>query len=183
MSDIRIAIDEKGTGRDTVTITDANVITAFNNFSGNFAYGGPSTEKRSVSVMIDDENAIQYFEQHGWNVKTTMDGERYLQIHVSYRFYNPDSANPVPTIIKRDPDTGTIVHLNEQTVGQLDDYRRKDGFEHCDLIFRGSPYETPMNGKGVSGYLQWMQVTPHYNAIEETISRIQYSNDGEDMPY
>lgn len=184
MSEIKIAVDEKGLGRDVVTITNAQVLTSFNNFSGQFTYGGPDPNKRTVSIIIDDDNAVQYLEQNGWNVKTTTNGERYLQVHVSYRFYNPESSNPVPTIIKRDPDSGNLVNLTETTVGQLDDYRRNDGFEHCDVIFKGSPYENALNGRGVSGYLQWMQVTPHYNAVEETISRLQYKDSGiEEAPF
>ena len=173
MSEIKVVQDEKGLGRDLVTITNAQIITSFNNFSGNFTYGGPNPEKKSLCVIIDDANAVKYFQDNGWSIKTTLEGESYLQIHVSYRFWDPNSENPVPTVIKRDPSTGALVALDDHTVAQLDDYRRRDGFEHCDIIFKGSPYESPM-GRGVSGYLQWMQVTPHYNEVQETISRLQY---------
>jgi hypothetical protein len=175
MSDISIIEDSTGMGRDVITIKNAKIKTEFNNFTGNHGYNGnQDPNNRNFSVIIDDESFVAFLESKGWNVKTSRDGERYLQIHVSYRYYNPESQNPVPSVIMRNPNTNNIVHLDESTVGMLDDFRRQDGFEHCDLIFKGSPYQTN-NAAGVSGYLQWMQVTPRFNEIDNIINELAYT--------
>ena len=194
----KITITQNGNGRDIVTIEDAKVITEFNNFSGEHGYM-EGDNRRTMFVAIDDENAIKYFEDNGWNVKTrfksiedpndpmkrvlTDEVEfRYLKINVSYRFYNPNDKNPVPTILEKDPGSGNVMAHTEDTVGSIDTFRRRDGFEHCDLIFKGTPYE--MNGGGISAYLQWMQFTPHYNMLEDTIERLTYgSEDNGDIPF
>lgn len=188
---IDIAKDENGnrTFRDFVTIEDARIITEYNNFSGCHGFREDDTRK-SVCVVIDDPDAIQFFEQSGWNLKTTANpqtGEetRYLQVRVSYRFYNPNDRNPVPTIVEKDPTSGKLTHYDEDTVSAIDSFRRKDGFEHCDIVFKGSPYEG-QNGSGVTGYLQWMQFIPRYNAYEDTIERLSYADEEQqdaNMPF
>lgn len=184
---IEIAKDENGnrTYRDYVTIEDATIITEFNNFSGAHGFREDDTRK-SLCVIIDDPDSIQFFEQSGWNLKPrTGEEPRYLQIKVSYRFYNPNDKYPVPTIIEKDPTTGKLMTYDEETVGAIDSFRRKNGFEHCDIVFKGSPYEG-QNGSGVTGYLQWMKFTPHYNAIEDTIERLSYADEEQqdaNMPF
>lgn len=190
MSKITINIEKDNNGnrtfRDYISIEDARIITEFNNFSGAHGFREDDTRK-SVCVVIDDPDAIDFFEKSGWNLKTRAGEEefRYLQIRVSYRFYNPADRNPVPTIVEKDPSSGKLTTYDEDTVSAIDSFRRKDGFEHCDIIFKGSPYEG-QNGSGVTGYLQWMQFIPRYNAFEDTIERLRYVDEEQqdaNMPF
>lgn len=56
----------------------------------------------------------------------------------------------------------------------LDNFRRDDGFEHVDLMFKGTPWNN-QNGSGITGYIHWMQVVPHYNEVEQTMERLRFA--------
>lgn len=155
MSSYEILKNENG--RDKLTIKDAQIITRFNNFSGQ--HGFREDSPRSFCVIIDDDELIRYLEQQGWNVRSRENqntGEvlRYLQVKVSYRFAAPE-------VIVKYPD-GTFVQLTEETIDMLDNYRMDGGFEYADVEIKGSPYEG-MNGSGVSGYLDKIGVIPHFD--------------------
>lgn len=170
MSKVRIIPREDG--GDIVKIEDCKVVTPFNNFSGNYGYNGAQDpNRRTMTIIIDDENVAQYLTEHNWRVKLGQNGEKLLPINVSYRFYDPTSENPIPTIIKIDPKTGIKMNMLEETVGQLDDFRVREGFKYCDVLFKGSLQKDGM----ISAYLHWMQVIPNYSEAMEEIANMENS--------
>ena len=200
MSKITIEQNKNGNGRDYVIIEDAKILTRYNNFSGTNGYKQGDT-KRTVSVVIDDEDAVKYFEEHGWNVGTRYvsvknedTGEwaktdevdcRFLKITVSYTYYDPTKKRPVPTIREIDPDTGAITFHNLDTVGSIDSFNGENSFEHCDIEFKGHPWSMPDGSSGITGYLQWMQFVPRYNPVDATVNRLEkrFENTDEEMPF
>lgn len=174
MSKITITKDQYGNGRDTVLIEDAKIFTRHNNFSGQYNFN-PNDNKRTVSVILDDEDAIRYLQDNGWYIKPVeFNGEtiNILKLVVSYRFFVPD-------ISSQDPASGNVTHYTEETIHMLDNFRRDDGFEHVDLMFKGTPWNN-QNGSGITGYIHWMQVVPHYNEVEQTMERLRFAEQASD---
>jgi len=169
MSKITITKDQYGNGRDTILIEDAMIFTRYNNFSGQHNFN-PNNNQRTVSVILNDEDAIRYLQDEGWYIKPVeFNGEfiNILKLVVSYRFFTPD-------ISSQDPASGNVTHYTEETIHMLDNFRRDDGFEHVDLMFKGVPWNN-QNGSGITGYIHWMQVVPHYNEVEQTMERLRFA--------
>ena len=41
-------------------------------------------------------------------------------------------------------------------------------------MFKGTPWNN-QNGSGITGYIHWMQVVPHYNEVEQTMERLRFA--------
>lgn len=165
----KITVTKKNNGRDEVLIQDAKLFTLYNNFSARNNLN-PNDERGSIVVILDDEDFAKYLDSIGFNIKPIdFKGEvlQTFKLYISYRY------TPYPDVISTDPSTGVSTAYTKETVGNLDIFKREDGFEHVDLKFTCSPYTTKTGESGTSGYIDNLYVVPKYTEIEQTLERIR----------
>ena len=144
-NNVNIVYDKNG--RYNLVISDAQIM--FKNFNGNEkVFNGTVINERgnrNFCVRIESEEAVQWLQNEGWNIKFTKAREgyepaAYIPVKVKFSIF--------PPMVRRYSGS-TMVDLNEDTVGQLDN----DVVEIADLVINPSYYDG-FNGKGIAAYLK-----------------------------